>query len=142
VSKRESNPSQLRRVAANRPLAVAYATLAVLAVTGSLAPWGTSNAVTDALDKSWRGAYDILVTPGGQAGSEGGQGLVDANFATATSGANVSGDQVSAIRHVPGVDVAAPIGSSDGSSRPASIRMLRYPCLRRLPATGSPSNSV
>lgn len=65
--------------------------------------------VTETANKNFRAAYDILVRPKGSTlGLEKSEGLVRSNYLSGTFG-GLTLDQVSAVRAVPGVQVAAPI---------------------------------
>lgn len=60
---------------------------------------------------NWRGLYDILVTaPGQDFGGASTKGLVDSNFVTAAGAQGISIAQLSRVRAISGVSVAAPIG--------------------------------
>lgn len=103
-------PGAVRRVLRFPALAVAYATFSLLSIGAGGIAWATSATVSSAIDENWRGMYDILVVPESTTLAAPGTGFVDANFATTTSSQHISADQLSAIRAIPSVDVAAPIG--------------------------------
>lgn len=72
---------------------------------------GTGVSLQDALDRNWRGAYDILVTsPAQDFGSAQTGGMVDASFISTAGEGGISVRQLEQIRAIPGVEVAAPIG--------------------------------
>jgi len=81
--------------------------IAALALTGTQA----DAEINGSLDKNWRGAYDILITPPGQdfGGSET-AGLVDANFVSTAGGGGISTRKLAQVRDIPDVEVAAPVG--------------------------------
>ncbi|MEA2621850.1 MAG: hypothetical protein QOH61_760 [Chloroflexota bacterium] len=67
--------------------------------------------VAAVVDSHWRGAYDILVRPGGaRLDLEQTNGLVEPNFVGFAGGGGISLDGLAAIRSVDGVDLAAPVG--------------------------------
>lgn len=90
-------------------ISVAIAILAVAAST--LLQSQASAQLAGALNTNWRGAYDILVRPKSQdLGAGDTQGFVESNFVAATGSGGISLADLSRIRNVAGVEVAAPIG--------------------------------
>jgi hypothetical protein len=75
---------------------------------------GVSDALhvrlTGQVDSNWRGAYDILVRPGGtRLDLERTNGLVEPNFLSYSGHGGISLSQLDAIRAVAGVQLAAPV---------------------------------
>jgi hypothetical protein len=94
------------------PLAVvSVALVALLAATSAGIHQSATTTVQGYVNAHWRGAYDILVRPKGERlNLESTNGLVEPNFVSLTGSGGLSLDQLAAIRSVPGVDLAAPIG--------------------------------
>ena len=66
--------------------------------------------LTEAVDENWRGAYDILVRPGGSRSDlEAAQNLVEPNFLEFTGHGGITVGQWHAIQSVSNVEVAAPV---------------------------------
>jgi hypothetical protein len=66
--------------------------------------------ITSQVDAHWRGAYDILVRPGGsRTDAATTDGLIERNFLGFTGSGGISPDELSKIRRLDGVEVAAPI---------------------------------
>lgn len=98
-----SSLDRARRVAS----ALACAVVASTALLGAQ----VSSRIDAVLDENWRGSYDLLVTaPGDRFDAAGTDGLVDPNFVSTAGDAAISLDQVEAVRRIPGVEVAAPVG--------------------------------
>lgn len=101
----------LGRWSRNRLQALAVALLVVVSLLAALLEVGASVALSQTLDEHWRGAYDILVRPQGQdLGESGTDGFVEANFVSVTGAGGITLDQLTRIRDLPDVAVAAPIG--------------------------------
>jgi hypothetical protein len=67
--------------------------------------------LTAAVDSHWRGAYDLLVVPpGAKTLTNTSAGLVEPNFLGYASSGSITLDQLAAVRALPGVEIAAPIG--------------------------------
>jgi len=87
-------------------IVVCLALVAIAVLDGRLA-----GQVSIAIDKNWRGLYDILVTPSGQDfGGSRTQGLVDGNFVATAGSGGITLRQLAEIRRLSGVSVAAPVG--------------------------------
>lgn len=71
-------------------------------------------ALAEGLDRNWRGAFDLLVTPAAAApavcGTANGQVRVAPNYGAAGGRDRISADQLDAVRGIHDVEVAAPIG--------------------------------
>jgi hypothetical protein len=100
-------PGPLRRFFRDSGRLVAVLLFAVVALASSGVQSTAAAALQDTLDANWRGAYDILVTAKGAANPV--PGLLAPN-ALSAGGAGLSVTDLSRIRSVQGVDVAAPIG--------------------------------
>ena len=67
--------------------------------------------IASIVDAHWRGSYDILVRPvGARLDLESTNGLVEPNFLGFAGTGGITPDQLEAIRTIPGVELAAPIG--------------------------------
>lgn len=100
-------PGPLRRLLRERSRLLAVVLLAVVAVTASGVQSAATTALQGTLDTNWRGLYDILVTASDQVNEL--DGLLPPN-SLASNGSPLSPDDVTRIRAVPGIEVAAPIG--------------------------------
>lgn len=99
------------RLGRDRLGAAAAVVLAVVVVVSSLFQSATSRQLSQVLDTNWRGAYDILVRPGGQdLGAASTGGFVEGNFVAVTGQGGISLAQLKKIRAISGVGLAAPIG--------------------------------
>ena len=103
-------PSSLRRVGRDKPRLVAVALLALVSLAAAGISATAAERLQSLLDENWRGAYDILVTANGNQGDL--AGLLAPNTLSAGEKA-LTLDDLAAIREVPGIDVAAPIGEID-----------------------------
>lgn len=103
-------PSSVRRVARDKPRLVAVALLALVSLAAAGISATAAERLQSLLDENWRGAYDILVTANGNQGDL--AGLLAPNSLSAGEKA-LTLDDLAAIRTVPGIDVAAPIGEVD-----------------------------
>jgi hypothetical protein len=88
-----------------------------MVLVGSLASMASAAGETTRVhigaevDAHWRGAYDILVRPkGARLFLEQTAGVVEPNFLDFGGQGGISADQLAAIRALPGVEVAAPVG--------------------------------
>lgn len=94
-----------RSIATFLALAVAVTSFVVLAASTQT----QQLQVAETAASNFRAAYDILVRPGGTSlGLEKSEGLVRSNYLSGTFG-GLTLEQLSAVRKVPGVQVAAPI---------------------------------
>lgn len=81
--------------------------------------------LTETVDENWRGAYDILVRPNGSRSSlEERFNLVEPNFLMFTGGGGISLGQLTEVRNVEGVGVAAPLSMVGYMSLEASTPVL------------------
>lgn len=102
--------------------------LMLVAVSASTILSNASTSSVDVvIDRNWRGAYDILVTPpdadfGGAVTS----GLVDANFVATSQGQRIGLDQLAAVREIDGVELAAPIGMVGVLRNISNTPLLRF----------------
>jgi hypothetical protein len=101
-----------------------------LAVATNLSDAARIRIASD-IDAHWRGAYDILVRPAGEATSFGGtDGLVERDFLGFAGHGGISVDQLASIRAIDGVGVAAPlafVGSVSAIGSAPSIHVDRVP---------------
>ena len=101
-------PSPVRRMWRDRPRLVAVALLALVSLAAAGISATAAERLQSVLDANWRGSYDILVTAKGNQGDL--AGLLAPN--TLAGGEdNLTLKDVSKIRAVTGVGVAAPIGA-------------------------------
>lgn len=98
-------PSPVRRVLRDRMRLVAVALLALVSVAAAGINATAAERLQALLDENWRGAYDILVTAEGSELA----GLLPPN-SLAAGAQGMTFDDLSAIRAVDGIEVAAPIG--------------------------------
>lgn len=89
----------------------AAALLALCIVIGAAASSASVASIESAVAANWRGSYDLLVSGSddlvGATASTG--GLVEQNFIALASKSGVSTNQLTSIREIPGVEVAAPV---------------------------------
>jgi putative ABC transport system permease protein len=74
----------------------------------------TEVRLTQAVDRNWRGAYDILVTPRSHqatAGAATTSGLIEPDFLSYGGHGGITFSQLAAIRRIPGVALAAPVST-------------------------------
>jgi hypothetical protein len=87
--------------------------------------------LTEEVNAHWRGAYDILVRPrNAHLNLESTSGLVEPNFVSLAGQGGISSSQVSAIRAIPGVEIAAPIawvGLATTATTAPSIEITHFP---------------
>jgi hypothetical protein len=107
-------------------ISVFVAVLMSLAIVGVSIADGVIVSVDAAtFDRNWHGLYDILVTPAGQTFDQvGTNDLVDPNFVSTAGAGGISEGQLSKIRAIAGVDVAAPVGLVGTISAPAQAPSL------------------
>lgn len=103
-------PSAVRRVGRDRPRLVAVALLALVSLAAAGISATSAERLQSLLNENWRAAYDILVTANSNQGDL--AGLLAPNTLSAGEKA-LTLDDLAAIRAVPGIDVAAPIGEVD-----------------------------
>lgn len=113
----------------------------------------TQIRLTEAVNRNWRGAYDILVTPrlsGATTGATRTSGLIEPDFLAYAGHGGISFSQLDAIRRLSGVAVAAPVSTvgyivSDASAPHIYIsppRLPRRPSLYRLSLRVTTSDGV
>jgi hypothetical protein len=74
----------------------------------------TEVRLTEAVNRNWRGAYDILVTPRSHAATAGAaktSGLIEPDFLSYGGHGGISFSQLDAIRRISGVALAAPVST-------------------------------
>lgn len=93
------------------PLGAAFvAVLVVLVIIAAQVRDASRVTLLGAIDRDWRGAYDILVRPAGASlDLERTDGLVEPNFLSFTGRGGISEAQLAAIRSLDRVDLAAPV---------------------------------
>jgi hypothetical protein len=100
-------PGAVRRLSRDRSRLIAVLLLAVVAISASGIQSAAAVALQRTLDANWRGAYDILVTAKGAKVGVGGL-LAPNSLGDGALGMTLK--QLAAVRKIPGIDVAAPIG--------------------------------
>ncbi|MGI8760763.1 MAG: hypothetical protein ACR2LF_05635 [Jatrophihabitantaceae bacterium] len=92
-----------------------------MVVVGSAITAESRATVDTTILNNGRGAYDLLVTAGRSLGAAAAEhaGLIEANFAGLGATNGIGEDQLSAIRDVAGVDVAAPLAYAGQLTSPA-----------------------
>lgn len=111
----------LYRVKRQRAAASAAILLALVVVAGSAVSAQSRATIGSTLEDNGRGSYDLLVTAGTGVLSSGTgtAGLVEQNFAALTGAGQLTLGQLSSIRHISGVDVAAPLAFVGDLTSPA-----------------------
>jgi hypothetical protein len=95
----------------------------------------TQIRLTEAVNRNWRGAYDVLVTPSRDRATSGAamtSGLIEPDFLAYGGHGGISFAQLDAIRQIPGVALAAPVTTvgyivSDASAPHVYISQSRLP---------------
>jgi hypothetical protein len=106
----EGLPSPARRLARDRLGVLVLAVVTALALTAAQTTVVSNVHLTGAVDANWRGAYDILVRPAGAVPPlERTGGLVEPNFLSYAGRGGITLAQLTQIRALPGVELAAPI---------------------------------
>jgi hypothetical protein len=93
---------------------IAALVLLGLAVSATKMSQLTNIRLTQAVDRNWRGAYDILVTPRSHETTRSAaatSGLIEPDFLAYGGHGGISFAQLNAIRNTPGVAVAAPVST-------------------------------
>ncbi|HEX5415040.1 MAG TPA: hypothetical protein VFZ25_05190, partial [Chloroflexota bacterium] len=106
------SPSALRRLIRNRPMLIAVVVLLGLGVGATGMSQLTQIRLTETVNRNWRGAYDILVTPRSErttAGAANTSGLIEPDFLAYGGHGGISFSQLNVIRGIAGVAVAAPV---------------------------------
>lgn len=104
-------PPAWDRLRRRRTSLAATAVVAALALAGSQIGLAAQGRLTAEVNAHWRGAYDILVRPKvADLGIAKTNGLVEPNYVALASHGGIDEAQVDAIRRIPGVEIAAPIG--------------------------------
>jgi hypothetical protein len=107
----EGLPGPLRRLRRDPLAVVAVVLVALLASTTAGIHQAATIRVAAVVDAHWRGAYDILVRPARtRLDLESTKGLVEPNFVGFTGSGGIDVDELSEIRSLAGVELAAPIG--------------------------------
>lgn len=113
----------------------------------------TQIRLTEAVNRNWRGAYDILISPSRERATSGAartSGLIEPDFLTYGGHGGISFSQLAAIRRIPGVAVAAPVTTvgyivSDDAAPHVYIsrsRLPRRPALYRVSLRVTTSDGV
>ena len=113
----------------------------------------TQIRLTEAVNRNWRGAYDILVNPSRERATSGAartSGLIEPDFLTYGGHGGISFSQLAAIRRIPGVAVAAPVATvgyimSDAAAPHVYVsrsRLPRRPTLYRISLRVTTSDGV
>jgi hypothetical protein len=103
-------PSPLRRLARDRLSVSVLVILTALALAAAHTSASASVSLTGAVDRNWRGAYDLLIRPRGAVlPLEQTKGLVEPNFLSYAGHGGISSEQLAEIRGLPGVELAAPV---------------------------------
>lgn len=86
--------------------------MAGLALSSVALGYSAQARVSAAVDENFRGAYDLLIrAPQDEFGAATTRGLVEPNFLSFASGGGISLDQLTAVRAIPGVELAAPVAT-------------------------------
>ncbi|HET7028702.1 MAG TPA: hypothetical protein VFI28_13495 [Candidatus Limnocylindrales bacterium] len=132
-----------RRLGRDRYAVMALAVLAILAALAAETSTTARVTLASDIDANWRGAYDILVRPkGARLPLESTDGLVEPNFLSFAGTGGLSADDVAAIGHLPGVDIAAPVSVVGYLSYAPSTPLLCLPELPEQPSLFGLSYSV
>lgn len=100
------------RFTRNLPVLVATAVLALLALGSTGLSSAAHLSISGKIDANWRGAYDILAIPKQSnlvSSAASTRGVIEPDFLSYQGHGGISISQLDAIRHIPGVSVAAPI---------------------------------
>lgn len=110
MSRGSSVPGPLTRLVRDRLTLIGMLMLAVFASGAGYMREAASVQLQGSVDANWRGAFDILVRPGGQRLQlEQTAGLVEPNYVTFSGEGGISLEELASIRALPGIEVAAPI---------------------------------
>src|SRR5450755_1402063 len=104
-------PTPWVRVSRRRLSVAAVVSVTALALAASQVAVDAQVRLANEIDANWRGAYDILVRPrGSNLSLDSTSGLVEPNFVALSGQGGITEAEVDAIRAIPGVEIAAPIG--------------------------------
>lgn len=107
---RRGLPGPWSRLVRHRPMLLATALAAAVAVAAGAAGDAAHLQVTSQVDAHWRGAYDILVRPDdSRLQLEQTAGVVEPNFLGFTGTGGITLDQLAGIRGLQDVELAAPV---------------------------------
>jgi hypothetical protein len=136
-------PSAPKRLARRRLSLAAVAAVAALAIIATQIEQAASVRLTAEIDSHWRGAYDILVRPHDSAlGLDQTRGLVEPDFVALTGRGGISVAQWQAIRALPDVEIAAPIGWVGLMNTPTTAPSIEVTSFPRIPTVYEVTVSV
>ncbi len=124
-------------------MVVAVVVLLGLGVSATGMSQLTEVRLTQAVNRNWRGAYDILVTPRSHdatAGAATTSGLIEPDFLSYGGHGGIGFSDLAAIRRISGVSLAAPVSTvgyvvADSQAPTVLVPLRCYPASR--PCIGS-----